>query len=387
MPAEAEAAVVRRARLRDGESQNRTWTANYFRSPTRAVRRSHISPARNVAYTDVVPVPPHIGEIKIISDSVLRLLVCPRDHSPLQIQDALLKCAQGHTFAIEQGVPVFAECPRREPIPLNMPPLRQTEKSSAAAQAHTTAIDPFVNDWIVNTNGNLYWRMRGRLPRYPIPAWPFGEGRGRVLLDIGCGWGRWSIAAARAGFQPIGLDLHIDTLAAAARVSRQLNVHGEFLCSGIEELPLASRSVDCVFSYSVLQHIEKSIVLRSFDEIARVLKPDGTCIIQLPNKVGVVSIAQQLRRGFRNARPGSFEMRYWSHDEIRRALEAAGLRGVRIRADGFFSQNPQLADLDLLSMPGKALVLASYAGRTIANALPILTHMADSLWIKARAPE
>lgn len=244
-----------------------------------------------------------------------------------------------------------------------------------------------MNDWIVNTNGNLYWRMRGRLPRYPIPAWPLGEGRGRVLLDIGCGWGRWSIAAARAGFQPIGLDVHIDALAAATRVSRQLDVCGDFLCSGIEAFPIGSRSVDCVFSYSVLQHIEKNTVLRVFREIARVLKPSGTCIVQLPNRIGLVSIAQQLRRGLREARRDSFEMRYWSHAEIRRGLEAAGLREVDIRTEGFFSQNSQLADLGLLSIPGRALVLASYAGRRLANALPILTRVADSLWIEARAPE
>lgn len=322
-----------------------------------------------------------------MSDSLLRLLACPRDHSPLQIQDAAFSCGQGHKFSIEQGVPVFAEHPRRERVPLNMPPLAQTKNSAAASPAQSAEIDRFVNDWIVNTNGNLYWRTRGRLPRYPIPAWPFGEGLGRVLVDIGCGWGRWCIAAARTGFHPIGLDLHIDALAAAGRVSRQLGVRGDFLCSGVAELPLVSRSVDCVFSYSVLQHIEKTVVLRSFREIARVLKPGGTCILQLPNKIGLVSIAQQSRRGFREARPGSFEMRYWSHAEIRRSLEAAGLRDVRIRADGFFSQNPQLADLDLLSMAGKALVLASYTGRKIAKALPVLTRAADSLRIEARAPE
>jgi len=332
-------------------------------------------------------VPPHIRETNVVSESLLCLLACPRDHSAIQIQDGALKCAQGHMFAMEQGVPVFAEQPRRETFPLNMPPLARPGNSVAASQTQSAAINPFVNDWIVNTNGNLYWRTRGRLPRYPIPAWPFGEGRGRVLLDIGCAWGRWSIAAARAGFQPIGLDLHIDALAAATHVSRQLNARGDFLCSGIETLPFRSRSVDCVFSYSVLQHIEKNKVLSGFREIARVLKPGGMCIIQLPNKIGLVSLAQQLRRGFREARPCSFEMRYWSHGEIRRSLETAGLRDVRICADGFFSQNPQLADLDLLSAPGKALVLVSCAGRKIANILPVLTRIADSLWIEARSPE
>ena len=109
-------------------------------------------------------------------------------------------------------------------------------------------------------------------------------------------------------------------------------------------------------------------------------------MIQLPNAIGALSIGKQLRRGFSEARPGSFEMRYWSRAEIRRAFEDAGLSDVRIRADGFFSQNPQLADLDLLSLPANLLVLASYAGRKAADALPLLTRVADSLWIGARAP-
>lgn len=279
-------------------------------------------------------------------------------------------------------MPVFTDHPRREPIPLNMPPCPQFARDGVDLEP----IDAFVNDWIVNTNGNLYWRMRGRLPRYPIPRWPFGNGEGKVLLDIGCSWGRWCIAAARAGFQPIGLDVHVDALAAAVRVSPQLNAVSGFLCSNADILPIASRSVDCVFSYSVLQHIDKAKVHRTFSEIARILKPGGRCIIQLPNVYGLLSLLQQLKRGFRDARPETFEMRYWSRREIRNSLSHEGLQDIRIHVDGFFSQNPQLSDLDLLTFGGKLIVIASYAGRRAADALPMFTRVADSLWIEASAP-
>jgi 2-polyprenyl-3-methyl-5-hydroxy-6-metoxy-1,4-benzoquinol methylase len=326
---------------------------------------------------------------QLMDDAFLRALACPHDHTALRQKDGALECEQYHTFAFEQGVPVFAEQPRREPVPLNMPPMPKIgrEPSSASAPEQTIGtIDAFVNDWIVNTNGNLYWRARGRLTRYPVPSWPFGAGNGHTLLDVGCSWGRWSIAAALAGFQPIGLDVHIDALAAAGRVSKQLGADCHFACSGVEKLPVQSRSIDRVFSYSVLQHIDKTKVRCAFREFARVLKPGGVCMIQLPNTIGALSVAQQFRRGFRKTRPGTFDMRYWSRAEIRRAFKDAGLSDVRIRADGFFSQNPQLADLDLLSLPGKLLVLASYAGRKAADALPLLTHLADSLWIEARVP-
>lgn len=318
-----------------------------------------------------------------LNDALLRILACPHDHTKLRVESDALVCEGGHQFPFEDGIPIFAQSPRREPIPLNMGPCPHPSDGAHAA-AEGEQIDPFVNDWIVNTNGNLYWRARGRLPRYPIPDWPFGAGKGQVMVDIGCSWGRWSIAAARAGFVPVGTDVHVDALAAAARVSRQLGARADFFCCDAEHLPCQSDSIDLVFSYSVLQHLDKSKVRRIFQEISRVLQPGGVCRIQLPNAFGLLSVAQQLKRGFREARSGTFEMRYWTHASIRHALEHAGFSRIKICADGFLSQNPQLTDLNLLSPAGRLLVRASSAGRRAANALPILTRLADSLWIEAR---
>jgi SAM-dependent methyltransferase/uncharacterized protein YbaR (Trm112 family) len=316
--------------------------------------------------------------ITLSNEDLLRILACPADRTALRIENDSLVCENSHCFAMEQGVPVFAESPRREPVPLNMGPCPHAGENGS--------IDWFVNDWIVNTNGNLYWRVRGALPRYPIPKWPFGSGNGKILVDIGCGWGRWSIAAARVGFKPIGIDVHVDALAAASRVARQLGVRADFVCSDAERLPFQQGSVDCVFSYSVLQHLDKPKVLRILQEIARVLKPGGMCLIQLPNQFGLLNIMRQLKRGLREAGSGTFEMRYWSRNFIRRGFQEAGFPGVAVRTDGFFSQNPQLSDLDLLSPAGKLTVLTSHAGRKIADAIPILTRVADSLWIEAHTP-
>jgi|SRR5579859_355380 len=320
-----------------------------------------------------------------LNDALLRILACPNDHTKLRVENGSLVCERAHQFSFEDGIPIFAENPRREPIPLNMEPYPHPD-DGARAPARGEPIDPFVNDWIVNTNGNLYWRVRGWLPRYPIPEWRFGASKGQVMVDIGCSWGRWSIAAARAGFVPIGTDVHVDALAAAARVSRQLGARADFICCDAEHLPFQSGSVDFVFSYSVLQHLDKSKVRGIFQEISRVLQPGGVCLIQLPNAFGLLSVVQQLKRGFREAKSGTFEMRYWTHAEIRHALEQAGFSRIKIYADGFFSQNPQLTDLDLLSPAGRLLVRASSAGRRAANAFPILTRVADSLWIEARTP-
>lgn len=319
-----------------------------------------------------------MNTLDLLNDDLLKSLACTKDHTALWSDKGKLVCRHKHSFSIEEGIPIFAENPRRESVPQNMDPCPYSGEGSL--------MDRFVNDWLVNTNGNLYWGARGKLPRYPIPDWPFAKGERKLLVDVGCGWGRWSIAGARAGFRAVGMDVHIDALAAAARVSRQLGARVDYLCADADHFPFKSGIVDVVFSYSVLQHLERSVVLRFFKEVCRVLKPGGLCLVQLPNKFGLYCMLQQAKRGFREARAGSFEMRYWSRASIRRTINDAGLQDLTIQADGFFTQNPQVSDLDLLSFWGKAIVLASNAGRKAAGVVPVLTRLADSLWIKVQAP-
>lgn len=312
----------------------------------------------------------------VASADLLGALVCPVDRGELCLQVGQLACAGGHSFGIQDGVPVLTAHPRCEPTPRNMGPCVFTSSASI--------VDPFVNDWIVNTNGNLYRKARGNLRRYPIPHWPFGPGEGKLLLDLGCGWGRWCVAASRAGYQAVGVDIHLDALCAAKRVAGQLRVTPDFLCSDASFLPLKPATVDVVFSYSVLQHLDRPKVAQVLCEIARILRPGGVCYFQLANRFGTVSLYRQGRRGFREARPDTLEMHYWSKSEIASALRQAGFRLVSLRADGFFSLNPQRTDLDLLPLWGKGVVLASLAGQSAATAFPVLTRLADSLWIEAR---
>jgi SAM-dependent methyltransferase len=311
-------------------------------------------------------------------DNFLPILACPRHHSPLAHFENVLVCPSGHAFPIQDSVPVFASHPRRQDHPANMEPWQPSDAP--------TPVDPFVNDWLVNTNGNLYRRARGNLLRYPIPVWPSERGDGRLLIDLGCGWGRWCLAAGRAGFRAFGVDLHLEAIAAAIRVARQLGSEAAFACAEIDRLPIATASADFVFSYSVLQHLDRAKVPDVLREVSRVLKPAGACLIQLPNRLGPLSLIRQARRGFRDGLPGTLEMRYWSRAEIAATVRRAGLELISIRTDGFFSQNPQLSDLDLLPLWAKAVVMASYSGRQASSLFPPLTRIADSLWVEMRAP-
>ena len=62
-------------------------------------------------------------------------------------------------------------------VPQTLPDLTQRSLAAAASRFAETAprgstngaVDSFVQEIIVGTNGNLYGRIAGRLPRYPIP--------------------------------------------------------------------------------------------------------------------------------------------------------------------------------------------------------------------------
>ena len=140
-----------------------------------------------------------------------RELICPRDRGDLQRDGDHLWCAQRHRYPIVDGIPIML----LDDVVQTAPDV--TRRSLSAADlamrsrlsylAPVGAVDSYVQAAIVGTNGNLYGRIAGKLPRYPIPEVrlpPAREGS-QDLLDLGCNWGRWSIAAARRGYRPWGV--------------------------------------------------------------------------------------------------------------------------------------------------------------------------------------
>jgi SAM-dependent methyltransferase len=234
-------------------------------------------------------------------------------------------------------------------------------------------VDPYVQSAVAGTCGNLYLGAVGRLERYPIPAFPL-DGPGR-LLDVGCGWGRWSIAAARAGFTATGVDPDEDAIAAARRVARDLGSSATFVGGSADRLPFDDASFDVVFSFSVLQHLSDEVVERAFDEARRVLTPGGVALIELPNEAGVLARLRRLRAA-------GAPMRYYALRDLRRLGETIG--DTRIVPDAFLSLNAQPADLDLLSGRGRAVVRASRLLVSVAHLVPPFGRFADSVFVEAR---
>jgi 2-polyprenyl-6-hydroxyphenyl methylase/3-demethylubiquinone-9 3-methyltransferase len=240
-----------------------------------------------------------------------------------------------------------------------------------------TEIDPLVQRFLVKTHGNLY---RGvELTRYPIPDFPLGPGEGRELLDIGSNWGRWTIAAAQAGFRATGIDPKEKAIAAGRRVAEQLGVEAEYVVGDARHLPFADGSFDVVHSYSVLQHLAKADVRLVAAEIRRVLRPGGFAWIEMPNAHGPLNLVRQASRRF--AEGDGADVRYWSPRELRETFGVIG--PVELAADGFLTINPQTSDLDLLRRRHRALVRVSGRLRRLSDRVRPLVAVADSVIVRA----
>lgn len=75
-----------------------------------------------------------------------------------------------------------------------------------------------------------------------------GEVAGRDVLELGCGAAQWSIALARRGARPVGLDLSERQLEHARRLMAEAGLTFPLLHASAEEVPLPDASFDIVFA-------------------------------------------------------------------------------------------------------------------------------------------
>ena len=307
-------------------------------------------------------------------------LLCPRDGELLNARDDALWCPAGHRYLVVDGIALLLDPTVQPTQPGYWATAEESYPSDERAVAGVGEVDEYVRWLLRSTCGNLY--DAERISRYPIPAFPLA-GAGR-LLDLGSNWGRWTIAAARAGFEVVGIDPSLGAVRAARRVASQLNVEAEFVIADARHLPFSDGSFDVVFSYSVLQHLAAYDVAEVLGECARVLRPGGIALHQLPSVYGALSVYRQARRGFRPAR--GFEVRYWRPRELRNMFRQS-IGPTTITADGYLTINPHAADLSELRAVARAVVRASRTLTELSRRVPVLSVFADSLWVQSTRRE
>lgn len=100
-----------------------------------------------------------------------------------------------------------------------------------------------------------------------------GATRGRRILDLGCGKGRFARILAARGAQVVGLDVSAAMLAAAREAGLDC-VRGS-----ARRLPFRAASFDAAIAVEVFEHLEPRALDDACDELRRVLRPGGTFVL------------------------------------------------------------------------------------------------------------
>ncbi len=101
-----------------------------------------------------------------------------------------------------------------------------------------------------------------------------------LALDFGCGYGANLPGILRQGYRYCGVDISEEAIRHCRRRYNGV-ANADFIRYGGDDLPFADGSVQAVFAFDVLEHVDD--LDRAVGEIRRVLAPGGTVHVTLPN--------------------------------------------------------------------------------------------------------
>lgn len=176
-----------------------------------------------------------------------KLQLDPAPQSGLSIDEGTLRCASGHIHPVVRGIPRFV--------------------SSDGYAAN------FGFEWNVHNKTQLDTTSKHESEDTFIEKTGFrpADLRGKLVLDVGCGMGRFSDVASRWGATVVGIDLTSAVDAAYANIGTRDNVH--LAQANVFDLPFRDETFDLIFSIGVLHHTPNTRA--AFDQLPRLLKPGG----------------------------------------------------------------------------------------------------------------
>jgi SAM-dependent methyltransferase len=183
---------------------------------------------------------------------LLTILHCPRCRAMLDLSGegdtAILRCRGcAATYPVTQGIPRFAGEPYVASFgrQWNRYDVARDEEDEAVFRVKTGINPPDLKD--------------------------------KLVLDAGCGGGRYSLLAGRHGARVVGVDLSAAVEKAAALCAGWPNV--AIIQADLLDLPLAEAAFDVVFSIGVLHHSPDP--RRAFARVAARVKPGGRLAVWL----------------------------------------------------------------------------------------------------------
>ncbi|MBU0957683.1 MAG: methyltransferase domain-containing protein [Nanoarchaeota archaeon] len=131
------------------------------------------------------------------------------------------------------------------------------------------AYDEFAEAYFEMRKGSGTPYFFNELLEMPTTLKILGNVKGKKILDLGCGPGRYANILSKKGAKVIGLDNSINSL----EIAKGEAPKAEFILGDVEKLPFKSGTFDIVLSALVIGHLKNWD--KVFKEVKRVLKKNG----------------------------------------------------------------------------------------------------------------
>ncbi|MEZ4671162.1 MAG: class I SAM-dependent methyltransferase [Anaerolineae bacterium] len=138
----------------------------------------------------------------------------------------------------------------------------------------------------------LIWRSKAIPPRCrPLAApndsvveWVLTIPDGGLVLDVGCGIGQHCVYLGERGFRVAGMDISPTAIKISQEVCSERQIVFDGRVGDMTSLPWADMTFDAALSISTMNHHLRADILRSMNEVRRVLKPGGLFLVDIPSK-------------------------------------------------------------------------------------------------------
>ncbi len=105
----------------------------------------------------------------------------------------------------------------------------------------------------------------------------------KCVLDAACGEGYGSNIISDVAKNVIGVDISDEAVSNAQTKYKKDNL--TFIKCSVTDIPVESGFFDIVISFETIEHINENDQIKFFEQIKRLLKPDGVLIMSSPDKL------------------------------------------------------------------------------------------------------
>jgi len=194
-----------------------------------------------------------------MKEKLLNFLRCPKCGGDFELRTESKEAAE-----TKKGSLICGKCSKTFPIVDSVPRFVDTDKYVDSFSFEWNRFYDVQMDILNNTDESektFLWKT----------GWKSEDLKGKLVLDVGVGAGRFADIASRWGAEVVGIDLSFAVDAAYKNIGKRENVH--IIQADIFHLPLKKEIFDHMYSIGVLHHTPDT--RQAFHSVVPLLKKGG----------------------------------------------------------------------------------------------------------------